>query len=97
MVNEVVLSGHTCNVRPLRATPAGIPVAEFSLRHLSTQAEAGGSRRVEFEMPAIAFGALAQRVAREQSGTSVVARGFLASRGKPGTQVILHANNIEFA
>lgn len=80
----------------LRFTPAGIPVLEFSLRHASEQAEAGGFRRVELDMPAIAFGALAQRLAHDAPAQEIVARGFLAPRSLRSTQLVLHAREIEF-
>jgi len=96
-VNEVVLSGTAHALCDLRYTPAGIPVLEFSVRHMSTQAEAGQSRRVELDMPAIAFGPLAQRLAEaKDSIRPIMARGFLAKRSLRSTQVILHARDIEF-
>ena len=76
---------------------AGIPVLEFSLRHTSTQTEAGQARKVDVELPAIAFGPLAQRLAQApQTDRPVMARGFLARRSLRSTQVVLHARDIEF-
>jgi len=96
-MNEVVLSGTAHGLDALRYTPAGIPVLEFSVRHASTQAEAGQSRRVELEMPAIAFGTLAQRLAQSgEPNPPIMARGFLAKRSLRSTQVVLHARDIEF-
>ena len=96
-VNEVVLSGTVHDLNDLRYTPAGIPVLEFSVRHMSTQAEAGTSRRVELDMPAIAFGNVAQRLAQaSEASRSIMARGFLAKRSMRSTQVVLHARDIEF-
>jgi len=95
-LNEVVLSGTAHNLLDLRFTPAGIPVIEFSLRHSSIQAEAGHNRRVELDMPAIAFGTLAQRLAQDAPGRPIMARGFLARRSLRSTQVVLHARDIEY-
>lgn len=96
-MNEVVLSGTAHALCDLRYTPAGIPVLEFSVRHMSMQAEAGQSRRVELDMPAIAFGPVAQRLAQtRQSSQPIMARGFLAKRSLRSTQVVLHARDIEF-
>jgi primosomal replication protein N len=95
-VNEVVLSGTAQDLLDLRFTPAGIPVIEFNLRHASVQAEAGHNRRVELDMPAIAFGSLAQRLAQDAPGRSIMARGFLARRSLRSSQVILHARDIEY-
>ena len=95
-VNEVVLDGTAYDLRDLRVTPAGIPVIEFCLRHSSLQTEAGHNRRVELELPAIAFGSLAQRLARDRPKRPIVARGFLARRSLRSMQVVLHARDIEF-
>ena len=95
-VNEVVLSGTAHDLLDLRFTPAGIPVMEFSLRHSSVQAEAGHNRRVELDMPAIAFGTLAQRLAQDAPSGPIMARGFLARRSLRSMQIVLHARDIEF-
>jgi primosomal replication protein N len=96
-VNEVVLSGTAHSLCDLRYTPAGIPVLEFSVRHASAQAEAGQSRRVELDMPAIAFGPMAQRLAEtNETNRPIVTRGFLAKRSLRSTQIVLHARDIEF-
>jgi primosomal replication protein N len=94
--NEVRLAGLAHEVHDLRFTPAGIPVLEFRLRHASAQPEAGGTRRVELDMPAIAFGALAQRLAQQAPAGEIVAQGFLAPRSLRSTQLVLHAREIEF-
>lgn len=93
--NEVRLTGMAREVLDLRFTPAGIPVLEFRLRHTSVQSEAGGSRRVDLDMPAIAFGALAQRLAQKTPQGEIVARGFLAPRSLRSTQLVLHAREID--
>ena len=92
----MVLSGTAHDVLDLRFTPAGIPVVEFSLRHASEQMEAGSTRRVELDMPAIAFGPLAQRLVQDAPRAQITARGFLAKRSLRSTHVVLHANQIEF-
>ena len=90
------LSGTAHDVAELRFTPAGIPVLEFRLRHTSLQTEAGGSRRVELDMPAVAFGALAQRLAEDAREREILACGFLAPRSVRSMQLVLHAREIEF-
>lgn len=94
-MNEIVLSGVIGDFQALRYTPAGVPVAEFSLRHASTQQEAGSPRRVALEVKAIAFGVAARQLASAMPHAEVTARGFLASRSQHSTQIVLHANTIE--
>jgi primosomal replication protein N len=105
-MNEVAMSGVLCDFGALRFTPAGIAVAEFSLRHESTQLEAGHPRRVALTLPAIAFGASAQRLADvaqqgalatgASSAGTITARGFLARLSARSSKIVLHANTIEF-
>jgi primosomal replication protein N len=95
-MNEVVMSGVIRELDALRYTPAGVPVAEFRLRHASTQQEAGQMRRVALDLPAIAFGVVARRLADALPGGEVTARGFLALRSQKSAQIVLHANTIEF-
>lgn len=89
------MSGVAHDVQALRFTPAGIPVLEFRLKHASTQSEAGSQRRVELDMPAIAFGGLAQRLAAEAPSGELTACGFLAPRGMRSAQLVLHAREID--
>lgn len=95
-MNEVVMSGVIRDFDALRYTPAGVPVAEFRLRHASTQQEAGQTRRVALDLPAIAFGVVARRLADAPPGSEVTASGFLALRSQKSAQLVLHANIIEF-
>ena len=94
-MNEVLMSGVIHDFHELRYTPAGVPVAEFSLRHASTQREAGQARRVDLDLKAIAFGVVARQLAAALPQGKVVARGFLAARSQRSTEVVLHANTIE--
>jgi primosomal replication protein N len=95
-MNEVTVSGLICDLRALRFTPTGVPVAEFLLRHESVQEEAGHPRRVALDLPTIAFGALARQIAAATAVGTVTARGFLAQRNRRSAHVVLHANAIEF-
>jgi len=94
--NEVVLSGLARDFSGLRFTPAGVPVAEFNLRHSSVQNEAGGTRRVELDVPAVAFGPLARQLSEDLPQAEITARGFLAARGRRSSQIVLHASAIEY-
>jgi primosomal replication protein N len=94
-MNEVVMSGVIHGFHALRYTPAGVPVAEFCLRHTSTQQEAGRPRSVALDLKAIAFGVVARRLANELPQGEITARGFLAARSQRSTEIVLHANTIE--
>ena len=79
----------------LRYTPAGIPAIECTLEHRSLQHEAGGQRKVECEMHAVAFGEIALALGACATGATVRCDGFLARRYRTGTSVALHVTRFE--
>ncbi len=93
--NTVGLTATLAALEPLRHTPAGLPVIEFTLRHASGQTEAGHQRTVEFEMTAKAAGDLATRIAEQQTGCQVAVQGFLNRKHRLSRQLVLHVTNIE--
>jgi primosomal replication protein N len=93
--NEVRLNGTVVAREPLRFTPAGIPILSLTLQHESTQVESGISRQVAFEIDAMAVGETAQRMDVLQAGSKVRLAGFLASRSKLSTRIVLHVNQFE--
>ena len=74
----------------LRHTPAGIPALSMTLSHVSEQVEAGGTRKVECELAAVAFAEVAESLARLPVGTALRCGGFLARRYRTGTTLALH-------
>lgn len=93
--NTVMLSGTVAKIDVLRHTPAGVPVLDFLLSHASSQVEAGRARRVELEVPAIAVGELATRLAGRHPGDQIAIAGFLASRSSRSTQLVVHATQLK--
>jgi len=79
----------------LRHTPAGVPVVVLTLRHESDQLEGGMRRQVGFELEAIALGEVARRMDSVPAGSAVRITGFLASRSKLSSRVVLHINEFE--
>ena len=79
----------------LRYTPAGIPALDCVLMHASVQAEAGGKRKVDCELAAVAFGDPATALAKLPTGTALRCTGFLARRYRTGITVALHVAEFE--
>jgi len=79
----------------LRYTPAGIPALSLTLMHASAQPEAGGQRKVDLELAAVAFGPTAQALARIARGAALRCEGFLARRYRTGTTLALHIERFE--
>ena len=65
---------------PLRYSPAGVPILNCRLTHGSEQMEAGAPRTVRCEIPAVAVGEVAIRLARHALGREARFDGFLATR-----------------
>ena len=80
----------------MRFTPAGIPVVEFRLQHESEQGEAGKKRKVQAELPGIAFEAQARLIAGSKLGVQARLEGFLAAKSRRSKRLVLHVTNIEF-
>lgn len=93
--NRLLLDATLAERGDLRYTPAGIPVMECVLRHQSQQREAGGERKVECELAAVAFADIALSLARIANGTAVRCKGFLARRYRTGITVALHIEEFE--
>jgi primosomal replication protein N len=95
VVNRFTLDATLARRDALRHTPAGIPAVECALDHRSLQHEAGGERRVECEMHAVAFGDVAVALARCAVGSALRCDGFIARRYRSGTSVTLHVTRFE--
>jgi primosomal replication protein N len=90
------LSGRLLELGALRHTPAGVAAIEFKVAHESEQDEAGGRRKVQAEVGAIAFETQAKLLAGRPLGSELKLQGFLAAKGKRSKKLLLHVTNIEF-
>ena len=93
--NHLVIQGELVKVEELRFTPAGIPVLNLVIGHLSEQVEAGMKRRVECEVNAVVMGELAKAFQNLKEGMAVYASGFIAKRSFKSAQLVLHINKLE--
>ncbi len=64
------------------------------LEHGSRQREAGQDRDVKATLKALAFGAMAERLARQTLGSRFRFQGFLATP-RNGKSVVLHIQDIQ--
>jgi primosomal replication protein N len=93
--NRLTLDATLAERGDLRYTPAGIPALDCVLRHASVQPEAGGERKVDCELQAVAFGERALALSRLPTGTELRCKGFLARRYRTGQTLALHLNEFE--
>ena len=73
----------------MRYTPAGLPALNLRLEHESEVLEAGGKRVVKVVVKALAFGTLAERLAKQAIGSVWRFNGFLAN-ARQGKTVVFH-------
>ena len=92
--NRFVVDGELVELESLRTTPAGVSRIVLKIRNVSTQQEAGMPRRVQCDIPALAFGAAAKQASLLQVGKRVKAEGFLAQRSLRIEQLVMHIDNI---
>ncbi|GAB3460688.1 primosomal replication protein N [Massilia terrae] len=89
-MNQLQLTGTILERDILRYTPAGVPIVSAILAHASEQAEAGGMRKVEFEVPALAAGEISGRFSRAELGASLQFTGFLARKNRNSKALVFH-------
>ena len=87
--NRVILTARIAELEAQRYTPAGLPALNLTLEHESEVQEAGQARQVKLVMKAVAFGAMAERIAKQAIGSLWRFEGFLAS-GRNGKGVVFH-------
>ncbi len=94
MENHVAIKACIAEAQALRFTPAGVPAIELRLEHSSQQQEAGQMRDVNAVMKAVAFGTMAERLARQPIGSLWRFTGFLATP-RNGKHPVLHVQDIQ--
>ena len=73
----------------MRYTPAGIPALNVTLEHESQVVELGSPRAVKLVVKSVAFGTVAERLAKQAVGSVWKFGGFLAN-ARQGKTVVLH-------
>ena len=74
----------------VRYSPAGIPIVAARLFHSSEQVEAGISRKVEFELPALAAGQIARQLEQAKLGIAYRFCGFIARKNRNSKSLVFH-------
>ena len=93
--NKVVLVGKLIERSELRLTPAGLPVLNFRIAHLSEQTEAGRPRSVSLELDGVALGEVAEKLGRANAEAEFRFEGFLAQKSRLSRQTVLHVNKFD--
>ena len=89
-VNQLTMTGMIAEAKDLRYTPGGIAVWEGMLHHTSSVYEAGAMRRVEYDVPVIAFADVALRLVKIPVGRNIELSGFVAPRSVRTQRLVVH-------
>ena len=87
--NQLILTAVIAELNALRYTPAGLPALDLRLEHESRSEEAGQDRQVTASVKAVAFGILAERLAKQAIGTGWRFKGFVATP-RNGKNLVFH-------
>ena len=87
--NCLILTACIAELETLRYTPAGVPVLSLKLEHVSSVTEAGQVRQIKAVAKAIALGGMAERLAKQATGSVWKFSGFLATP-RNGKQIVFH-------
>lgn len=87
--NTLILSACIAELEALRYTPAGVPALNLRLEHESQTQEAGQARQVKLVVKAVAFGTLAERLAKQAIGSVWRFQGFLGNT-RQGKNIVFH-------
>lgn len=74
----------------MRYSPAGVPIINARLNHVSRQLEAGVEREVQMEINALAAGEMAQRMEQLALGKEHFFSGFLARKSRNSKSLVFH-------
>ena len=94
-INSVVLTCVVLGIKPLRYTPAAVPVIEGIVAHHSRQPMEGGVKQVQFELQVRFSGDLAHQAQALGVGDWIKLLGFLQSKGRSGKQLMLVVQHYE--
>ena len=93
-MNQLVLTARVAEAKALRYTPAGLPALEVGLEHESELSEAGQARQVKVAVRSVAFGSVAEALARQAIGSNWTFSGFLAT-ARNGKHPVFHIQSFD--
>jgi primosomal replication protein N len=95
--NCLVITGRVARAAHVRCSPAGLPIARFTLEHHSSQSEADFEREARCRIAVMACGEALSRVAAKlTAGAPVRVQGFVsrADHRHGENRLVVHAKKI---
>ncbi len=94
MDNQLQLVASITERDAVRYTPAGIPVVTAVLQHHSKQIEAEIERTIEFKIPVMAIGKIANQLEKLEIGQIQRFIGFLTNKSQKSKSLVFHLTDI---
>jgi primosomal replication protein N len=94
-LNHFTLTAILVSKDAIRFTPAGIPVMHCQLEHSGQANEAGGARKIQMSVEAIAIGSIQKELDQMDLGAEAVFEGFLAPKTLRNQRLVFHINHIQ--
>jgi len=92
-MNRLVLTAQLVERGAMRYTPAGLPALDLSLKHESEVTQDGQPRKVSLEIRGRGIGAITQRLAGLDIGSTHGFAGFLGPQ-RNGRGIVFHVTEL---
>ncbi len=89
-MNSISIDGALTGREAVRFTPAGLEVFEGTFHHRGTLVEAGKTRTLEYDFPAISFAETAKQLNKLPLGAELRIKGFIAPRSMKSSRLVIH-------
>jgi primosomal replication protein N len=93
-LNQLVLVGRIAEIGAMRHTPVGIPAVDMVLEHESEVQQAYQPRKIRATVKAVAFGAVAEGLLRQEMGSVWCFKGFV-STARNSKRVVFHIQDFQ--
>ncbi len=89
-MNEFQLSAQLISREALRYTLAGVAVCECGFQHSGVSQEVDSPRKNHFKFTAVALGKTGEILSKEDLGSQLNLRGFIATSSVRSSKLVLH-------
>ena len=89
-MNSISIDGALTGREAVRFTPAGLEVFEGTFHHRGALVEAGRTRTLEYDFPAISFAETANALNKLPLGAELQIKGFIAPRSMKSSRLVIH-------
>lgn len=89
-MNDFQLSAQLISREALRYTLAGVAICECGFQHSGVTEEADSNRKNNFKFSAVALGNVGEVLSKEELGSQLNLKGFIATSSVRSSKLVLH-------